>query len=83
MKGKPQEMTVKLEEHPLLCRAIQHEMDHLNGILFVDLAVDQHGADVLLKQKQFPQGVDPTKNLIEPALDEAYSQLENPVAVTE
>jgi peptide deformylase len=82
MKGKSQELSVKLEEHPLLCRAIQHEMDHLNGILFVDLAVDQHGADVLLKAKQF-QGVDPAKNVIDPALDEAYSHLENPVAVTE
>ena len=57
-------------------------MDHLNGILFVDLAVDQHGADVLLKEKQLPS-IDPTKNVIDPALEEAYSQLESPVAVTE
>lgn len=82
VKGRSQEMTVKLTEHPLLCRAIQHEMDHLNGILFVDLAVDQHGADILLKAKNLP-GVDASKTVIDTVLDEAYALLENPVAVTE
>jgi peptide deformylase len=82
VKGRSQEMTVKLAEHPLLCRAIQHEMDHLNGILFVDLAVDQHGADVLLKAKNLPS-IDPTKTVVDVALEEAYALLENPVAVTE
>lgn len=82
VKGRSQEMTVKLAEHPLLCRAIQHEMDHLNGILFVDLAVDQHGADVLLKAKNLPS-IDPAKTVVDVALEEAYALLENPVAVTE
>jgi peptide deformylase len=82
VKGRSQEMTVKLAEHPLLCRAIQHEMDHLNGILFVDLAVDQHGADVLLKAKNLPS-IDLSKTVVDAALDEAYALLENPVAVTE
>lgn len=38
LKGLEHEMTA---EEDLFCRCIQHEIDHLNGRLFVDLAQDK------------------------------------------
>ena len=37
----------------LLARCIQHEMDHLNGVLFVDRVTDQHSLDEELLQHGF------------------------------
>jgi peptide deformylase len=38
LKGLEHEMTA---EEDLFCRCIQHEIDHLNGQLFVDIAEDK------------------------------------------
>jgi peptide deformylase len=54
LKGRQQEMRVNVKEDPLLCRAIQHEMDHLNGILFIDYVIDYYGTDAILRQKGLP-----------------------------
>lgn len=54
LKGRMQEMTVNVKDDPLLCRAIQHEMDHLNGVLFTDYVIDYYGTDEILKQKGLP-----------------------------
>ncbi|XVJ50797.1 MAG: peptide deformylase [Vampirovibrio sp.] len=54
LKGRFQEMTVNVKDDPLLCRALQHEMDHLNGILFVDYVVDYYGTDAILREKGLP-----------------------------
>jgi peptide deformylase len=54
LKGRQQEMSVNIKEDPLLCRAIQHEMDHLNGILFIDYVIDYYGTDAILRQKGLP-----------------------------
>jgi peptide deformylase len=54
LKGRQQEMSVNVKEDPLLCRAIQHEMDHLNGILFIDYVIDYYGTDAILRQKGLP-----------------------------
>ena len=67
MKGKTQNMTA--EGGSLLCRAIQHEMDHLNGILFVDHVMDRFGTDAQLQEAKLPP-IDPDKILEEPDLDE-------------
>lgn len=67
MKGRTFTMTPEPES--LLCRAIQHELDHLNGILFIDHVVDRFGADALLMENGLPT-IDPSKILVEADLDE-------------
>ncbi|HEY9753630.1 MAG TPA: peptide deformylase, partial [Oculatellaceae cyanobacterium] len=48
---------MKLEaEGNLLCRAIQHEIDHLDGELFVDKAVSKLAADLELTKHGFGDG---------------------------
>jgi len=54
--GRPQ--TIQATE--LLSRAIQHEMDHLNGILFVDRVENKLAlTDELVKHKFSPKAVKP------------------------
>ncbi|MBX2860433.1 MAG: peptide deformylase [Vampirovibrio sp.] len=66
-RGKTQVMTA--EGGSLLCRAIQHELDHLNGILFVDHVMDRFGTDELLKTNNLPT-IDPAMIKDEPELDQ-------------
>jgi peptide deformylase len=48
---------VKLEaQGDLLCRAIQHEIDHLDGELFFDKAVSKLAADLELTKHGFLDG---------------------------
>lgn len=68
MSGKMREMTA--EGGSLLSRAIQHEFDHLEGILFVDHVIDRFGTEEQLLQHALP-GIDPNKILNEPDLDQA------------
>ena len=82
MQARHQEMTVSADEHPLLCRAIQHEMDHLNGILICDRVVDVEATNAILKEKNLPL-IDPNRLVVDTVLDEAFAQLENPTALVE
>ena len=66
LDGKRREL--KVEGGGLLCRAIQHEMDHLNGVLFVDHVVDRFTTDELLKEHNLPP-IEPDSILEEPDLD--------------
>lgn len=43
-------------EGDLLCRAIQHEIDHLDGELFIDKAVSPIAADLELVKAGFLEG---------------------------
>ena len=47
--GRPQ----RLKADGLLARCIQHEMDHLNGVLFVDRVTDELSLNEGLKEKGF------------------------------
>jgi peptide deformylase len=47
--GRPQ----KLRADNLLARCIQHELDHLNGVLFVDRVTDELSLNEGLQQKGF------------------------------
>lgn len=67
IKGKKQEMAV--EGGTLLCRAIQHEMDHLDGVLFVDHVLDRFSTDRQLSEHKLPP-IDPDRIMDEPDLDE-------------
>ena len=49
IKGKPFIMEVK--DGSLLARAIQHEFDHLDGILFIDHCRNRFEADKILTEK--------------------------------
>ncbi|HEY9746272.1 MAG TPA: peptide deformylase [Oculatellaceae cyanobacterium] len=72
LKGKTQLMTVTAEQNSLLCKAIQHEMDHLNGILFIDRVLDRFSTDQLLAENHLPP-IEPEKILNEPELDAALA----------
>ncbi len=68
IKGRPFVMEVK--DGTLLARAIQHEFDHLDGILFIDHCRNRFDADKALREK----GLNPVEDkylLEEPALEEA------------
>lgn len=62
INGKP--FVTEAKDGELLSRAIQHEFDHLEGILFVDRVVNRFDADAALTQHNLPP-VDPDK-MIEP-----------------
>ena len=47
--GRPQ----RIKADGLLARCIQHEMDHLNGVLFVDRVTDEHSLTEGLKEQGF------------------------------
>ena len=72
IKGRP--FILEVTDGSLLARAIQHEFDHLDGILFVDHCRNRFDADKVLMEK----GLNPVeeKYLIdEPELEEAIQQL--------
>ena len=47
--GRPKKMNAE----GLMARCIQHEIDHLNGILFVDKVTDQDELKKQLKENKF------------------------------
>ena len=67
--GKPFVMEVKGGN--LLARAIQHENDHLDGILFIDHCLNRFEAEEVLKKYNLPS-IDPDKLIDE---EEMKSQL--------
>ena len=72
IKGRP--FILEVTDGSLLARGIQHEFDHLDGILFVDHCRNRFDADKALMEK----GLNPVeeKYLIdEPELEEAIQQL--------
>ena len=72
IKGRP--FILEVTDGSLLARAIQHEFDHLDGVLFIDHCRNRFDADKALMEK----GLNPVeeKYLIdEPELEEAIQQL--------
>jgi peptide deformylase len=74
MDEKGRNRVEEVLEGTLLCRAIQHELDHLNGVLFVDHVVDRFSTDGLLAEHNLP-AIDPEKMMKEPELDAALGQV--------
>lgn len=70
-KGKS--FVLEAEGGTLLARAIQHEMDHLDGKLFIDHARNRFEADKELSQKGLP-GIEPDKLISEPELEEEIAK---------
>ena len=52
----------------LLARAIQHEYDHLDGVLFIDHCVNRFEADEILKKHNLPP-VDEDKLITDEVLE--------------
>lgn len=74
-KGRPFVMEAK--DGSLLAKAIQHEFDHLEGILFIDHVRNRFEVEKLLAEKKLPP-LEPDKMLEESALEEEIqSNLKN------
>ena len=69
--GKP--FILEAKDGSLLARAIQHENDHLDGILFIDHVVNRFDADEKLAKNGLPP-VNPDKILNESNLDEMLAK---------
>ena len=65
------DIMVKATNEHLLARAIQHENDHLDGILFIDHCLNRFEAEEVLKKYNLPS-IDPDKLIDE---EEMKSQL--------
>ena len=74
MDRKGRSFVMEVKDGPLLARAIQHEYDHLDGILFVDHAINRFDAEEQLKQHNLPP-LEVNKMLDEPELAEKIEQL--------
>ena len=69
--GKP--FIIEAHDGSLLARAIQHENDHLDGILFIDHVVNRFEADEKLAEHGLPP-INPDKILDESELDEILAK---------
>ena len=65
--GKP--FVLEAKDGSLLARAIQHEFDHLEGILFVDHSRNRFQTDKILMEHKLPP-IDVDRLLEEPELEE-------------
>lgn len=74
-KGKP--FVLEVTDGSLLARAIQHEYDHLDGILFVDHCRNRFEADKILTEKGL-EPVDPKYLLDEQELEEEIQKNPQP-----
>ena len=58
---------LEAKDGTLLARAIQHEFDHLNGVLFIDHCINRFETDNVLKKYHLPP-IEPEKLIEEPEL---------------
>lgn len=58
---------LEAKDGTLLARAIQHEFDHLNGVLFIDHCINRFETDDVLKKYHLPP-IEPEKLIEEPEL---------------
>lgn len=65
---------LEAKDGTLLARAIQHEFDHLDGILFVDHVINRFEAEEVLKKFNLPS-LEVDKILDEPELSEKIDEL--------
>ena len=72
LKGKP--FVLEAKDGSLLARAIQHEFDHLNGVLFIDHCRNRFEADRILTEKGLAP-IEADKLIEEPELEKALESL--------
>jgi peptide deformylase len=73
--AKGRTFTLNPKPGTLLNRAIQHEMDHLDGILFIDHVIDRLGAEEALKLQNLPP-IDPSKMIEDTYIDGQLALME-------
>lgn len=71
LKGKP--FIIEGKDGELLARALQHEFDHLDGVLFVDHVRNRFEADKILEEKGLPH-VQPEHLIDEAAMEEIIAK---------
>jgi peptide deformylase len=71
--GKP--FIIEAEGGSLLAKALQHEYDHLNGVVFIDHARNRFEVDELLHQQDLPP-IEAEKLLDESELEEEIQKAE-------
>ena len=64
---------MEAKDGSLLARCIQHENDHLDGILFIDHCVNRFDAEAVLKKHNLPD-LEVEKLLEEKELEEEISK---------
>ena len=74
MDRKGRSFTLEVKDGTLLARAIQHEYDHLDGVLFVDHAINRFDAEDVLSENELPP-LEPEKMNDEPELTEEIEKL--------
>ena len=74
MDRKGRSFTLEVKDGTLLARAIQHEYDHLDGVLFVDHAINRFEAEDVLSENELPP-LEPEKMIDEPELTEEIEKL--------
>ena len=65
---------LEAKDGTLLARAIQHEFDHLDGVLFVDHVINRFEAEEVLKKFNLPP-LEVERILDEPELSEKIDEL--------
>ena len=65
---------LEAKDGSLLARAIQHEFDHLDGILFIDHVINRFEAEEVLKKFNLPP-IQIEKLLDEPELEAKIEEL--------
>ena len=65
---------LEAKDGTLLARAIQHEFDHLDGVLFIDHVINRFEAEEVLKKYNLPP-IEVEKLLDEPELEEKIKVL--------
>lgn len=65
---------MEAKEGTLLARCIQHEFDHLNGVLFIDHAINRFEAEEVLSKNNLPP-LQVEKMIEEPELAKAVDEL--------
>ena len=74
MDGNGRSFVLEAKDGTLLARCIQHEFDHLNGILFIDHVINRFDAESQLKEHNLPP-LEVEKIMAEPDLEPEIEKL--------
>lgn len=76
MDRKGKSFVLEAKDGTLLARCIQHEFDHLDGVLFIDHSMNRFEADAVLEEHNLPP-VEEDKLLDEKELEEQINNAES------
>ena len=76
MDRKGKSFVLEAKDGTLLARCIQHEFDHLDGVLFIDHSMNRFETDVVLEEHDLPP-LEDDKLLDEKELEEQINNAES------